>query len=50
MKRSEHYKYAMAAVIERPEMRTQQKLEILETLLDEKRRAEWSEAWEEENK
>ena len=50
MKKSEHYKLAMYAVIDSPRITTEQKLEILETLVVEKRMAEYGEEREEPEK
>lgn len=49
MRKSEQYRMAMAAVLEHPEIRTQHKLEILETLMADKRVAEYSEEGAEKN-
>lgn len=48
MKKSEQYKMAMAAVILEDSLDMDETLEILETLMDDKRSAEWSEKWEAE--
>lgn len=43
MKKSEHYKKAMIAVINSAVIPAEQKVEILETLVADKKSAEWSE-------
>lgn len=48
MKKSEHYKAAMIAVINSAVINVEKKVEILETLVADKQAAEWSEAREEE--
>lgn len=48
MKRSEHYKAAMIAVINSAVIPAEKKVEILETLVEDKRVAAWNERAEEE--
>ena len=43
MKKSKHYKLAMCAVIDSPRIAAEDKLEVLETLMAEKRLAEYGE-------
>lgn len=48
MKKSERYKFAMMAVVNSLCLDASVKLDVLETLMEDKRVAEWSEKQEEE--
>ena len=48
MKESKHYKLAMFAVIDSQRIPTEEKLEVLETLMADKRIAEYAEEAEEQ--
>jgi hypothetical protein len=50
MKKSERYQLAMLSVVDDESIEAADKLEIVETLMNDKRIAEWSEKQEEEKK